>query len=68
MMSSIGHISFDPKSLAEVNRVIVLRVNTDEMQVETLLDATVVHAVALRTPEGDGKRALPLTRADSGAK
>jgi hypothetical protein len=30
MMNSTGHISFNPKSLADVDRVIVLRVNAEE--------------------------------------
>jgi len=62
MMGSSGHISFNPKSLTEVDRVIVLRVNTEEMQVEILLDAPVNDVIALMTPEGNGKRMLSLSR------
>lgn len=57
-----GHIAFNPKSLGQVDRVIVLRVNTEEMQVETLLDVPVADAVALMTAEGEGKRILALSR------
>jgi putative addiction module component (TIGR02574 family) len=39
-----------------------LRVNTEEMQVEILLDAPVSEAVALMTPEGQGKRMFSLSR------
>lgn len=62
MMGGGGHVSFNPKSLAQVDRVIVLRVNTEEMQVEILLDATVADAIALMTPEGEGKRVISLSR------
>ena len=62
MVNSAGHISFNPRSLVDVDRVIVLRVNTEEMQIETLLDATVADAITLMAPEGDGKRVLPLSR------
>lgn len=62
MMSSSGHISFNPNSLSEVDRIIVLRINTEEMQVETLLDASVAETLALMAPEGEGKRVLSLSR------
>lgn len=62
MMGAGGHVAFNPKSLSQVDRVIVLRVNTEEMQVEILLDAPVADALALMTPEGEGKRALSLSR------
>lgn len=57
-----GHVSFNPRSLAEVDRIIVLRMNTDEMQIETLFDGAVAEAVALMTAESGGKRSLPLGR------
>lgn len=68
MMGNSGHVSFNPKSLAQVDRVIVLRVNTEEMQVEILLDTSVAEAVALMAPEGQGKRALSLSRLVKKAK
>src|SRR5690606_8753221 len=55
MIGGAGHISFNPNSLMLVDRVIVLRVNTEEMQIETLLDAPIADAIALMTPEGEGK-------------
>ncbi len=58
----VGHISFNPNSLKEVDRVIVLRVNTEEMQIETLLDVPVADAMALMTREGKSKRTLALRR------
>lgn len=57
-----GHVSFNPRSLAEVDRVIVLRINTEAMQVETLLDAPIGEAVSLLGPKVKGKRMLPLSR------
>lgn len=62
MMGSGGHVSFNPNSLAEVDRVMVFRINTEEMQVETLLDSSVDEALALMGPETQGKRALPLSK------
>lgn len=57
-----GHVAFNGNSLRQVDRVIVLRINTEEMQVETLLDAPVGDAIAMMSPESSGKRALPLYR------
>ncbi len=62
MMGGSGHVSFNPRSLLQVDRVIVLRVNTEEMQVEILLDAPVAEATALMTAEGEAKRTLSLSR------
>jgi hypothetical protein len=62
MMGGGGHVAFNPNSLALVDRIIVLRVNTEEMQVETLLDVPVAEAIALMATEGEGKRTLSLGR------
>lgn len=62
MMGASGHIAFNPKSMEFVDRVIVLRVNTDEMQIETLLNAPVAEAVGFMSPDQGGKRSLPLSR------
>lgn len=61
-MDGGGHVAFNPNSLAQVDRVIVLRVNTEEMQIETLLDAPVADAIALMAPEGEGKRVISHSR------
>lgn len=61
-MDFADHVSFNPRLLSLVDRVIVLRVNTEEMQVEILLDAPVAEAMELMSPEVQGKRALPLRR------
>ncbi len=62
MMGSNGHVAFNPRSLSQVDRVIVLRVNTEEMQVETLLDVPLAEALTLMTTEGEDKRVLSLSR------
>ena len=61
-MDHAGHISFNPRSLSEVNRVIILRINTDDMEVETLLDASLEDALVMMGPEAQGKRSIPLSR------
>ena len=57
-----GHVSFNPNSLDVVDRVIVLRVNTEEMQVETLLDKPTGEARELMAAEGGGRMIIPLRR------
>jgi hypothetical protein len=62
MMGNTGHVSFNSNSLGEVDRVVVLRINTEEMQVETLLNASIQNAINLMSTESNGTRALPLRR------
>jgi hypothetical protein len=62
MMGFSGHIAFNANSLEFVDRIIVLRINTDEMQIETLLNLPVADAVNLMTQEGSGKRTISLGR------
>ena len=62
MMGTGGHVTFNARSLDEVDRVIVLRINTEEMQVEILLDAPVDQAAAMMSPGSNGTRLLPLSR------
>lgn len=62
MMDSAGHVSFNVNTLEHVDRIIVLRLNTAEMQVETLLDASVPEAMALMAEERNGKRDLALSK------
>lgn len=57
-----GHIAFTSSSLSEVDRVMILRINTEDMQVEILFDDTAKAAAALMTKEGKGKRTLSLSR------
>ena len=63
MMTGSGHVSFNPKTLDSVDRVIILRINTDEMQIETLFNDTVDVAIGLMAPAGkDGKRNIALSK------
>ena len=57
-----GHVSFNQNSLALVDRVVVLRVNTEEMQVEILLDKPVDEVLALCSGRESGRPSLPLRR------
>lgn len=62
MMGNSGHVTFNANSLKLVDRVIVLRINTDEMQVETLYDASIGEALRKMTATSGGKRTIPLSR------
>lgn len=57
-----GNIFFNPNSLEFVDRVIVLRINTEEMQIEILLNAPLAEVLQFMSPERGGKQALPLGR------
>ena len=46
-MNSSGHISFNKNTLDKVDRIIILRINTEEMQIETLLNETKNNALDL---------------------
>lgn len=61
MMYSSGHVSFNANSLDEVDRIIVLRINTDEMQIETLLDKSVEDCRDLMSSEkASGRMVISL--------
>lgn len=62
MMGLGGHISFNPKTLSLVDRVIILRVNTEEMQIELLLDVSVTEALRLMSVNGTGKNTISLSK------
>jgi len=62
MMGSGGHIALNSNSLKFVDRVIVLRVNTEEMQIETLLNAPIADAISYMSPDRGGKRTISLRR------
>lgn len=46
-MANTGHIAFNSNTLKYVDRVIILRINTEEMQIETLFDGNLEQAKAL---------------------
>lgn len=62
IMNGAGHVAFNAKSLELVDRIIILRMNTDEMQIETLLDATLAELDPLLTATTAGKRTLSLSK------
>ena len=62
MMGSSGNINFNQNSLEHVDRIIILRVNTEEMQVEILLDAPIADTRRLLSPAGKGKLIIPVAR------
>jgi len=63
MMGSSGHISFNPNTLDKVDRVIILRINTEEMQIETLLNDTIENSMGLMgKPSSSGKVAISLSK------
>lgn len=55
-LSHSGHISFNPNTLQVVDRIMILRVNTEEMQVETLFDDSVEQAKKLMQAAAEGER------------
>ena len=61
-MNGSGHISFNANSFEFVDRVIVLRMNTEEMQVEVLLDAPVSDVLPLLSNPVEGKQTLSFSR------
>ena len=60
MMNCAGQVLFNSKSLDQVDRVIILRVNTEDMQVETLLDKPVAEAKLRMGTGGGGKLRISL--------
>lgn len=62
MMGAGGHVNFNVKTLDLVDRIIILRVNTEEMQVETLLNSSTTEAFELMGPEKNGKRSIALSK------
>jgi len=63
MMKSSGHISFNPNTLDKVDRVVILRINTEEMQIETLLNNTVNEARELMSDTNSyGKKSISLSK------
>lgn len=63
VMSSTGHIAFNPNTLDKVDRIIILRINTEEMQIETLLNETVDGAKSLMgQSSANGKVSITLSK------
>ncbi|MBL7005270.1 MAG: hypothetical protein ISR69_14725 [Gammaproteobacteria bacterium] len=63
MMGTSGHIAFNPKTLDKVDRIIILRINTEEMQIETLLNDTTENAQKLMSAiNSSGKVSIALSK------
>lgn len=62
MMGTAGHVTFNPKTLAFVDRVMVLRVNSEEREVEILFDAPLETARPLMKANGNGGLDLALSK------
>ena len=63
VMTGSGHVSFNPNTLELVDRVIILRINTDEMQIETLFnDSTETAMKLMLLPNPSGKRNISLSK------
>jgi len=61
-VGSSGRVWFNSKTLSEVDRVVVLRINTEEREVEVLLDVPIAEAMTMMTPPVGGKQAIPLSK------
>lgn len=61
-MGSTGHISFNLNTLSFVDRVIILRINTEEMQVETLFNDDVYKAKELMVTTDGGKANISMSK------
>ena len=64
MMGSSGHIAFNSNTLISVDRIIILRINTEEMQIETLLNEEkgVAESLMRETSGTSGKLAISLSK------
>lgn len=63
MMGSAGHIAFNPNTLHRVDRIVILRINTEEMQIETLLNEATEKAIELMgKPSSSGKVSISLSK------
>lgn len=61
-MGSGGYVTFNTNTLSHVDRVIVLRINTKESEIEVLLNEHISEAEKLMTQDVGGKRTLSLSR------
>lgn len=61
-MNTSGHISFNTNTIELVDRIIILRINTEEMQIETLLDTPVAEAKLLMNIGPTGKSTIAVSK------
>jgi hypothetical protein len=57
-----AHVLFNGNSLEFVDRIMVLWINTEEMQIEVLLDASKAELLPLLSPLENGKQRLGLSK------
>ncbi len=57
-----GQVSFNPNSFDLVDRIVVLRINTEEMQVEILVDKPVAEVRKFMTADEGGRMLIPMRR------
>lgn len=63
MDGGAGHIPFNPNTLKNVDRVIILKMNTQEMQIEVIYDSSIKEAESLMSnTTNDGKRNIALSK------
>ena len=60
--SGQGHVSFNPNTLQFVDRVIILRFNAEEMELEILLDKSIEEAKTLMTANSNGKLSISMSK------
>jgi len=60
--SGQGHVSFNPNTLQFVDRVIILRFNAEEMELEILLDKSIEEAKTLMTANSNGKSSISMSK------
>ena len=66
VIGSSGHIAFNPNTLDKVDRIVILRINTEEMQIETLLNETTDQAKQLMSStNSNGKVSISLSKLTS---
>lgn len=61
-IGSTGFVAFNPNTLDLVDRVIILRFNQEEMELEILLDAPIDEAKLLMTERPDGKLSIAMSK------
>ena len=62
LSSGQGHVSFNPNTLQYVDRVIILRFNAEEMELEILLDKSIEEAKTLMTANSSGKLSIAMSK------
>lgn len=68
MSSGQGHVSFNPYTLDFINRVIILRFDGKEMELEILFDKSIEEAKLLMTPQSNGKLSISMSKINQSDK